>query len=284
MVTRAVEITEEVKLLRGIQSKLDAIAAIILCDPSLSGVSVYPTTGGLRAVPAGTTLIDLKKGDAKRPDVTTERLSHSLDGLQLPYFRSALLFFDTDVDLEVLLGGKTSGKFSIDQCAYFPLYSFPMDALRITSLTHPFNMKLRLSSLPSPPVIPRAVASFQERYGDGRTTDAFTAVPVGPTWGGVLSSRYLVDTIYTAYMGVKIFTLSNTGSAALDFNVQLLSIDGKTWVDDPVSGASTSLASGDSALIETGIPAKFFRMRVRSTGAGSPTTYELQYWGITGER
>ena len=271
-------------LLDYIYKRLDELAAVLLCEPEKSGVLVYPNTGGLRATPAGVTYIDLRKGQAARPDATTERLSGSLNDLKLPRMRSAVLFFDTDVDIEVLLGGKTSGKFCVDQCAYFPLYSFPMDAVRVISNTYPYNMKLRFSTLPSPPVVPRPTASFQERYGSGTTTDSFTAVPLGPTWGGVLTSTYLVDSIYTAYIGVKMFTLTNTGDYNLNFNLQLLSIDGKTWVDDPVTGSSTTLASGNSALIETGIPAKFFRLRVRSATAGQATTFELQYWGSTVER
>jgi len=271
-------------LLDQIYKRLDELAAVLLCEPEKSGVLVYPTTGGLRATPAGITYIDLRNGQAVRPDATMERLSGSLNDLKLPRMRSATLFFDTDVDIEVLLGGKTSGKFCVDQCAHFPLYSFPMDAIRVISNTYPYNMKLRFSTLPNPPVFPRPPASFQERYGSGTTTDSFTAVSLGPTMGGVLADAYLVASIYTAYMGVKIFTLTNTGDYSLDFNVQLLSIDGKTWVDDPVSGASTALSSGNSALIETGIPAKFFRLRVRSSSAGSATTFELQYWGITLER
>lgn len=274
----------QTSLLSQITAKVDHLANVLLCTPEESAVLVYPTTGGLRAVPAGITHIYLDRGDVIRPDTTTERLSGSLNDLALPHMRSATLFFDTDVDIEVLLGGKTSGKFSIDQCAYFPLHAFPMDTVRVSSPTYPYNMKARFSTLPQPPVTPIPPANFQERYGSGTTTDSFIAVPVGPTLGGVLASTYLVASIYTAYIGVKIFTLSNTGDYSLDFNIQLLSIDGKTWVDDPVTGASTTLASGNSALIETGIPAKFYRLRVKSTNTGQATTFELQYWGSTMER
>lgn len=272
-----------IQLLNKIGGRLDALAKVLLCDPAESAVIVYPATGGLRAVPAGITNINLKAGSVIRPDAT-ERLSGSLQDLALPLVRSATLFFDTDVDIEVLLGGRTSGMFSIDQCAYFPLHAFPMDGIRISSPTYPYNMKARFSTLPTPPVTPRPPTSFQERYGSGTTTNSFTAIPVGPTLGGVLASDYLVNSIYTAYMGVKVLTLTNTGDYSLDFNLQLLSIDGKTWVDDPVTGASTSLGSGNSALIETGIPAKFIRLRVKSTTDDQAATFAFQYWGSTLER
>ena len=46
--------------------------------------------------------------------------------------------------------------------------------------------------------------------------------------------------------------------------------------------ARTEIAAGDNARIEDGTHASVFRFRVRSTVAGSPSTAEVQYRGISG--
>ena len=270
------------KLLDEIGQKLGILVDRTLATPDTSLIVVYPVQGGLRAVPAGTTTIDLLRGQVTRPD-GAENTSVPLDSYVLPYVSSATLFFDTDVDVELRVGGKTSGRLSVDQCAYFPILSLPMDEMVINS-DYPYNMKARFSHLATPPVNPRPATAFQERYSDGTTTNSWVAAGFAPTKGGVLADAYRVNNIYVGSMGIKVFIVTNNGANSLDLNVQNLIYESGTWIDNPATGVSVTLGSGNSALVETGVPCQYIRLRVKSTTANLPTTFAIQYWAFTSTR
>lgn len=239
----------------------------------------YPRGGNLRAVPAGATRLELLTGKVIRPD-GTEQMSSSLSGHGQKLARSISVQVDTDLDLEILTGGQSSGKVRVAQCCPLKLPSFALDTLVLSS-DYPYNLQMAVGSNPGVLFEAAAPVAFQERFGEVTTTNYMTPLPVGPTRGGALAANYLKNEIYVGRVGTKVLTVNNSGSNSVDLNLRLLLIDGKTWADDPVTGASLTLGSGNTALLETGIPCQFLQLRVRSTTSGQHSTVEYQYLGIT---
>lgn len=282
MTTRLLVGDDVLVALQDIRAVLRRIEDVLTVSPDESLLFSYPRSGGLRATPAGTVSVNLRTGRVERAD-GSEQLSSSLATYNKDYARSAFMFFDSDVDIEILRKGQSSGQLRVHQNSLLSLSAILLDGLRITA-DYPYNMQLFFSTLPTPPGELREPVSFQERYGEVTTTNWFTPVKMGPTGGGVLRDAYLKGEIFVGYIGDKVLAVNNGGSNNTDLNLQLLLIDGKTWVDDPVTGSSLTLASGNAALIESGLPCKFFRLRVRSSTAGSPTSLTVQYLGSTGIR
>ena len=265
-----------------INAHLETIEDTLLVKPAKALILSYPTAGGRRAIPNGDSRIDLMLGAVVRPD-GSERLSANLKTRNLPYARSGLLWVDSDVDVEAMYEGQSMGKFGVDQCSWFPFQGFAFTELKLTS-SYSFNMKARFSVLPVPQPVPQIPTGFQERYGAVATSNSFTAIPFGPTLGGALGTAYLQSDIYCALMGIKVLSIYNAGAQSADLNLQLLLSAGRTWADDPATGASLTLASGNIALIETGIPTQYIRLRTRSSMAGSATTIQASYRAVTAVR
>ena len=273
--------TDQFTLLQ-INTHLESIEDALLVKPAKALILSYPRAGGRRAVPNGVTTIDLMLGQATRPDAT-EAVSSALKIRNLPYARAGLLWVDSDVNVEALYEGQSMGVFGVDQCSWFPLQGFAFTQLKLSS-DYSFNMKARFSALPVPQPVPQVPTGFQERYGAATTTDTLTAVPFGPTLGGALTTAYLQNDIYCPLMGIKVFSIYNAGAASADLNLQLLLKASGTWADDPSTGATLTLASGNIALIETGVPAQYIRLRTRSTTAGQATTIQASYMAFTAVR
>lgn len=238
----------------------------------------YPVAGGLRAVPAGTTVVSLTRGAVQRPDLS-ELMIGKLDS-KLLFAKSAALFADSDIDVELLGGGGSSGKLHIAQCTPTNLRGAVFDEMRL-SADYPYDLKLVCSTIPVNPIEEHPQVSSQKRYGAATSANIFTAVPFGPTGGGALAAAYLKAVIFTGNIGTKVFAIRNSGSNSVDLNIRFLLVEGQTWMDDPVTSASLTLAAGDTAALETSVPCQFIQLRIKSTTANSHSTITAQYFGHT---
>ena len=239
-------------------------------------ILAYPRTGTKRAIPAGITRFDFPTGSVIRPDAN-EYLSASISEI-----RSAFLWLDINAAVEGIYKGRSTGRLFAEQGACLHLHSLYAEQIVVHAL-YPLEIYAMFSSEIMSPEVARS-SFYTERFAAATTIDSFAEVLFIPQAGGALASAWGNSTLVTGAVGSRVFIVSNTGSAAAHINLQLLGIDGKTWIDSSVTGAFVNLNSGDSARIEDGTHSGFMRMRVRSASAGSPTTLEVQYNGYTGLR
>lgn len=266
-------------------------------------VTAYPAAGGLRAVPAGITTLDLRNGTVERPDGTAENLSASLGQgprlqlpIPIPFFPpagvpdgdklalSGYIYVDSQADAEVFVGDTVSGRFTMEQAGDFRIANLPYEMVRLYA-SHPYDLKFLGSTLAQPPILPTEGLGSQLRSADSYiTTNSFQVVPLTPTGGGDLDAAYHNGTLFVGGLGSKIWLVENTGDNSVDLNIQIQHFTGRGWADSVATGASYLLANGNIANIEIGEHVSYMRLRARSNSANSASTIRVSYRGVTAVR
>ncbi|MFA5810518.1 MAG: hypothetical protein WC935_09355 [Thermoleophilia bacterium] len=279
--------------------------------PESSAVINWPADGTVGYVPAGTTVFDLEKGHVELSNGTKEPLSNSVRGLGLEYMRSVHFHPQAGAGafaVELDSGGidKDLQRFPDDRPFATP--PFYLDRQH-HYLTHVAIIRIKIYTVfasaffvefgeghESPPVLPEGIQSPSIHFADGTTTDAFTAVVLRPARfnprTGIGDAMSASDAALNAALGGAamegFFMLNHTfivwnrgATNSLDVNIQGAfrglagPVPPSAFVDDASTGASTAIAAGATTVFAFARQYGLLRVRVRSTVAGSPTTFEV---------
>mgnify|MGYP001610018470 CR=1 FL=1 len=276
--TEALTEAELIEAVKSLQTDVRSIKELLEAQsiPRNIPISVYPSDGNTRALPAGPTRMNLVEGLVIRPDGLTERMSNSLKTLGVSEFRSGAFHADCFLDIEPKWHGQIMGKFRSHESTLLALRGVPMDEVIVTP-GFPVEFHAIFSTSEQVAIQIELVTWPVERYGEITTTDIFENVRLGPEAGGALPSAFRAGVVHAQHSGVKVFFVHNTGSNDANVNLQLRHVVNRGWVNSAVTGASLNIPAGDNAIIEEGLFSSVFRFRARSNVAGSPTTVEVQY-------
>lgn len=260
--------------------ELQRIVELLEAQARFRVPSIFPASGGNYAMPSGTNTFDFKNGKLTRGDGNVL----GIPAVGPAPFLSLHIWSDSDLDMEVALASQVSGFWELDQCTYGNVFSTPFDTLKLRA-TLPFAVRMVASHQPHPPFVPSPIVQHQERYAEGTSADSEAPVVFKAT-GGLAFAQAPAggNFLHTPNIGSKVFLIENThGSNSLDAKVQVRQTHtptGGSWFDDPDTGAAyTAVAAGNLLILESSLTAHLTRLMIRSTSAGNPATYQVQYFG-----
>ncbi|GEM_PF-7008049 len=161
--------------------------------------------------------------------------------------------------------------------------------------SRPYNIFMIFSSF-GQPLLLAPLGYHQERWASptvlkaaaAATADAFTAIKFGSSDGPNQPDpeKQGQPSLHTGPVGQKVFIIDNSMSSAdvLNVNIRGLIVSGKTYANDPVTGASLSLAAGDIGRFVLNTKYHILQVRLRADAAvalGTTWGPTVQYLGYS---
>jgi len=270
----------------------------LLPDDHLLQHLLLPKDGGLEPFPAGTSSIDLRSGTVQKgsngPQIIIEAEPTVRENI-----RSAVFFADAIVDLQASPG--------LGLLTLFPGVIVQEPARYHQQITLTSNAPfLFLASFGTSALVGKAspVTTGQLRISTTALTkvaaaaaaDSLAAILFVPQYGTktLTQATYGVNFINSVTVGQKLFFVRNLGPGAVDVQifgalnlVNVLTLDAlgaaNGYMADTDTGATpTNIASGDAAVMETGIPWGVIQLHARvatAEAAGQTATILVEYYG-----
>lgn len=228
-----------------------------------------------RKVVSGTYEFDFKTGNVLMANGTPEKMSSSLDALNLTKIRSVIVYFSPG-NAGILFEELQQPQVFADQCSGFHYFNdisitkFKIDFTKGIQIPDELDLQVLGSNTPYFPyfAFPQGQPHFHTRVSKSASTDDYVT--------------YVLQ--HTISFSSQAFSIINTGSAnGLTVDLQTVQepsspFDSDTrWLSE--TGFPQNIAAGNSVIANINTVRHFERMRVKSQVAGASSGFLIEFVG-----